>query len=321
MLTFNATLPLGTNATGLLKAYSGAGGAQGLLMRVSQAPCKASGSGSASLEGPCCSRGFCGNWAGAALRSRGCIQFGVLEVEAALNFAPLAPSLPYSVANTAVALFTAGTALQPGGLPDATLSEVDQSVTWALVPDPSPQGPLMWHLTYSAALAQSGPAAPTKTMWTPTAIADPVSSPAFPAAGSMADYHNYKLVWTPSNLTWMVDLTVYRTVSTLPSPLVAASATAVVPWKPTPFQLLLLTRQGSANGSVVALSDSFAYVRRVRYTAGSGRALVAAALAQPNLWGTYPPPPPSPPAPPSPPPGPPPPFPPAITLKNHYLAF
>ena len=75
MLTFNATLPLGTNATGLLKAYSGAGGAQGLLMRVSQAPCKASGPGSASLEGPCCSRGFCGNWAGAALRSRGATPY------------------------------------------------------------------------------------------------------------------------------------------------------------------------------------------------------------------------------------------------------
>ena len=50
---------------------------EALLVRRCAGPCW--------LAGPCCSRGFCGNWAGAALRSAGCIQFGVLEIEAAIN--------------------------------------------------------------------------------------------------------------------------------------------------------------------------------------------------------------------------------------------
>jgi hypothetical protein len=55
------------------------GGANGLIMSLSQSPCNGG-------NAQCCnSAGICANWAGAHLVSAGCVQFGVLELEAAFN--------------------------------------------------------------------------------------------------------------------------------------------------------------------------------------------------------------------------------------------
>ena len=76
-----------------------------------------------------------------------------------------------------------------------------------------------------------------------------------------AQYHTYKLVWTPTWLAWTVDNIVYR------------NSTAS-PWRPVTMRPLLRTNVGTA-ASVQALPDAQIYVRRVRYTR-----LDAAGLAQ-----------------------------------------
>ncbi len=56
------------------------GGANGLVLALSQTPCMG-----ATNQACCSAGGVCANWAGAHLVSAGCILFGVLELEAAFQ--------------------------------------------------------------------------------------------------------------------------------------------------------------------------------------------------------------------------------------------
>jgi hypothetical protein len=57
------------------------GGGTGAILTLSQDPCN-----NPSNPGACCNRkGNCAYWAGAHLVSAGCIQYGVLELEAAFS--------------------------------------------------------------------------------------------------------------------------------------------------------------------------------------------------------------------------------------------
>ena len=67
-----------------------------------------------------------------------------------------------------------------------------------------------------------------------------------------AQYHTYKLIWTPGWLAWAIDGVVYRN-------------TTASPWRPVTMRPLLRTNVGTA-ASVQALPDANVYVRRIRYT-------------------------------------------------------
>ena len=91
-----------------------------------------------------------------------------------------------------------------------------------------------------------------------------------------ADYHTYKIVWTPSWIAWLVDATLYR------------NSTAS-PWRPVTIRPLLRTAVGTP-ASVVVLPDAEVRVRRLRYTplewAGSAD-VVADALHYPSFANAY----------------------------------
>ena len=79
----------------------------------------------------------------------------------------------------------------------------------------------------------------------------PYSCPTFSTTFA-AQYHTYKLIWTPGWLAWAIDNTVYR------------NSTAS-PWRPVTMRPLLRTNVGTA-ASVQALPDANVYIRRIRYT-------------------------------------------------------
>jgi hypothetical protein len=59
------------------------GGGRGAILSLSQSPCYNAANPSKPLAACCSKSGTCANWAGAHLVSAGCIQWGVLEIEAA----------------------------------------------------------------------------------------------------------------------------------------------------------------------------------------------------------------------------------------------
>ena len=61
------------------------GGGRGAILSLSQTPCYNSANPSQPLPACCSKSGTCAYWAGAHLVSAGCIQWGVLEIEAAFS--------------------------------------------------------------------------------------------------------------------------------------------------------------------------------------------------------------------------------------------
>ena len=75
-------------------------------------------------------------------------------------------------------------------------------------------------------------------------------------------YHTYKVVWTKNTVTWMVDTTVYRNIS-------------YAPWRPMSIRQILRTNKG-VNAIGPAYGDSNVYLRRIRYTPLSDKAVADA---------------------------------------------
>lgn len=262
------------------------GFAAGLNMTLSQGPCTGN---------TCCATAAgglpCANWAGARLQSRGCVQFGVLEFEASFNLPPASGAVFFA------GTYILGCANSSVGC-DPSWNEVDMTVYAA---GPSTGG----NEYHASTFISNQPWSPAtylnaqenKVMFTGS------SNPAFPASNTQ-QYRNYKMVWTPSWLAWMVDNVVYRNVSGFPA----------TPWRPVTIRPILRTNSGSATPA----PSANVYIRRIRYTplnatgaVISNGTVVQNALATTSFAAAFgsldvvvfqPPPPSPPPTPPSPPP-------------------
>ena len=85
-------------------------------------------------------------------------------------------------------------------------------------------------------------------------------------------FHTYKVVWTKTTVAWLVDTTVYRNIS-------------YSPWRPMSIRQILRTNKGNtATGPTYA--DSNVYIRRIRYTPLSAKA-VADAYRCTSLFSCY----------------------------------
>jgi hypothetical protein len=154
----------------------------------------------------CCnSKGTtCAKWAGAHLVSAGCIQWGVLEIEAAFN-------MP---ANAGGFYFTATYVVY--GAADPAWNEIDIGMINNVLGD----------LEFHATVFTADKDLPTATMMdalnfaaqpigTSAAVTAPVSTinnvkvpKVFYNSSFAAQFHTYKVVWTKNTVTWMVDTTV-----------------------------------------------------------------------------------------------------------------
>jgi hypothetical protein len=81
-------------------------------------------------------------------------------------------------------------------------------------------------------------------------------------ASFASQFHTYKVVWTKNTVTWMVDTTVYRNIS-------------YAPWRPMSIRQILRTNMG-VNAVGPAYPDSNVYLRRIRYTPLSDKAVADA---------------------------------------------
>jgi hypothetical protein len=117
---------------------------------------------------------------------------------------------------------------------------------------------------YHATTILSLPAA-TQATNTSVAVFQSGGAPGFSGAFA-AGYHNYKMVWTPGWLAWMIDGTLYRNAS-------------VAPWRPMTIRPILRTNENAA----APAPDASVRVRRLVYTP-LNEAAVAAALSQKNSW-------------------------------------
>ena len=315
-------------------------------------------------QGTCCDKpsggSSCAKWTGARLRQKTCVQYGVLEVTASLAAMP---------ANSTQAAFTLSLTGSPLGKVDTSVNRLDMEIvdmgasrslrTFAL--SGGCTDAVSTCTTGSTGSCYSGSAAlcPRTCNTCPTGTVDqlsfdaagpyvslttasarkPVTSlngaalgaaPRFDS-GSMAatGILNYKIVWTPQYVLFMVNTTVYRNVS-------------YAPWRPMVLDMVLRPDSAATPGSgytafSAATGDTFrsllsspnVVVRRLRYTPLSAAAVVDAlrcnstadcypgkAWGPGNGFGTVrsyinvgfdylPPPPPSPPSPPPRPPPPP----------------
>jgi len=242
----------------------------GMIMTLSQKPCLSGGA--------CCVGSSCANWAGAHLSSLGCIQYGVLETEAAFNI---------PAGNGGV--FFAGTYIysSSNGL-DPSWNEVDQTII---------NGPA--GLEFHGSLFISNPptqsnAQEDKDVFDSTGTqcnsyvppagqpgnlkgkSTPYSCPLFGTVYAQS-YHTYKIVWTPTWIAWMIDTTVYRNSTS-------------APWRPVTMRPLLRTNVGTA-ASVATLPDANVYVRRIRYTPlnwpGTTTSVIQDALTLPSMASKY----------------------------------
>ena len=173
--------------------------------------------------------------------SLGCIQYGVLETEAAFNI---------PAASGGVNFF--GTYMYGGTGYDPSWNEVDQTII---------NGPA--GLEFHGSLFTSNPptqsnAQEDKEVFDSTGTQCNSYVPPKGAPGNLKgnsvpftcplfstlyanSYHTYKIVWTPTWIAWMIDTTIYRNSTS-------------APWRPVTMRPLLRTNVGTA-ASVAALPD------------------------------------------------------------------
>lgn len=319
-LQLNASLP----------GYAYADGSRGAVITLSQAPCVGGGCGGAA-------------WSSAQLRSRGCWQFGTMEVVAAMDFSAAA-------AQGLAPAFVAQSLLPGGGFAvrgvpflDTTWSEIDSVVSYdpaaadyvlttlartgaaaGAVPPPATRAAFdvagsrataaQAGLQAHAASPWTGAAAPFCTGLNGSCIIYGEYVGAVPARYSAAfatAYHAYKIVWDPQFLLYMVDMHIYRNIST---PI----------WRPMQLRFGLFPGVGAPATAVAGnlAPDARVFIRRVRHFPVHNLSKIEYAVVGPwppmdlDGWGIRVAPPTpganSPPQPPAPPPFPPyPPWPPS----------
>ena len=276
-----AMLPSQFNLGAQLPGYTTSSGAPayGAQLTLSQKPC--------TIGSPACvwnsTSGAQAYWAGAHLVSNGCVQYGVLEMEAKFAMPP-----------TGGAFFFLATYIVKGTV-DPSWNEIDLGFingprggpTWTSATDASTlvQPPQYTDngaagLEFHATLFTAAPTSPTNT--TMDALIYDATGPANgiggtpkrsdgsaqtgltnPSAtfttGFAANWHTYKIVWAKNWMAWMVDTAVYRNVT-------------FAPWRPQSIRLILRTNIGTP-ASTTPLPDSNVYIRRIRYTPLSAQAV------------------------------------------------
>ena len=241
------------------------GGGTGAVLTLSQTPCN-----NPANPGACCnSKGtICANWAGAHLVSAGCIQYGVLELEAAFN-------MP---ANAGGFYFTATYVVFGGsdpawneidiGMINNVLGQLEFHATVFTANKAAPTGTLMDALNF----AQSPNIGTSINVNTPIKAINGITSvPRYYNTSFANAFHTYKIVWTPTTVAWMVDTVVYRNLT-------------YAPWRPMSIRQILRTNAGTNTGP--AYGDSNVYIRRIRYTPLSDQA-VADAYRCTSMFACY----------------------------------
>jgi len=256
-------------------------GAVGTILTLSQQSCYNS-DGSNNAE--CCKSqtvksgavlNVCASWAGAHLSSQSCVQYGILEVEAAFNMPAQSGAyaffgtymfscinstsnpvcdgmwneideLIYNTTNGPVygtSLFISksnqniASSVGFGQYASAGLfSNHDSTGTCGASACTSaqatlgtcPNAPGSWPMASAAAISAGMPAS----------VAGGMGCPAYTQA-TAASYQNYKLIWTPTWLAWMINNVVMRNEST-------TVRSGYVPWRAVTMRPLIRTNTGSA---------------------------------------------------------------------------
>ena len=253
-------------------AYTGDTTSRGAILTLSQGPCNDPANPYA-----CCNskRTLCASWAGSHLVSAGCIQWGVLEIEAAFNM----PNNGYGFYFTAT--YVVYGTVDPAwneidiGMINNVLGQLEFHATVFTADKRSPTATLMDALNF----AQSTPtAAAPSGVGTSINVNTPIKlingvpvTPRFYNSSFASAFHTYKVVWTPNSVAWMVDTTVYRNLT-------------YSPWRPMSIRQILRTNNGTNVGPNFA--DSQVFIRRLRYTPYSAQA-VADAYRCTSMFACY----------------------------------
>jgi hypothetical protein len=272
------------------------GGGRGAILSLSQSPCYNAANPSKPLAACCSKSGTCANWAGAHLVSAGCIQWGVLEIEAAFAMPAVGGAFYFT------ALYVVY-----GNL-DGAWNEIDVGMSaWpgcrtrmlcllfltlarcariAVNNPPDATGDLEFHATVFTAHKNSPTLttmdalnfarSPIGTSINPTTSIKNINGVPAPMVYYNSSYastfHTYKVVWTKTTVAWLVDTTVYRNIS-------------YSPWRPMSIRQILRTNKG-INAVGPAFPDSNVYIRRIRYTPLSAQA-VADSYRCTSLFSCY----------------------------------
>ena len=254
------------------------GGGRGAILSLSQSPCYNAANPSQPLAACCSKTGTCANWAGAHLVSAGCIQWGVLEIEAA-----------FAMPNIGGGFYFTALYVVYGGQ-DGAWNEIDVGM---INNPPDATGDLEFHATVFTANKNSPTLttmdalnfarSPIGTSINPTTsirAVNGVPAPQVMYNGTYAStFHTYKVVWTKTNVAWLVDTVVYRNIS-------------YAPWRPMSIRQILRTNKG-INAVGPQYPDSNVYIRRIRYTPLTAQAVTDAyrCTSMFACYGAMPPPP------------------------------
>ena len=241
------------------------GGGVGAVLSLSQAPCN-----NPANPGACCNskNTTCAQWAGAHLVSAGCIQWGVLEIEAAFNMPANAGGFYFT------ATYVVYGAADPAwneidiGMINNVLGDLEFHATVFTADKDTPTTTMMDALNFAAQ-----PIGTSVAVTAPVAAINNVKAPkVFYNSSFAAQFHTYKVVWTKNTVSWLVDTTVYRNIS-------------YAPWRPMSIRQILRTNKG-INAVGPAYGDSNVYLRRIRYTPLSDKA-VADAYRCTSMFACY----------------------------------
>ena len=144
------------------------------------------------------------------------------------------------------------------GMINNVLGDLEFHATVFTADKDSPTTTLMDALNFAAQ-----PIGTSASVTSPVATINNIKAPkVFYNASFASQFHTYKIVWTKNTVTWMVDTTVYRNIS-------------YAPWRPMSIRQILRTNMG-VNAVGPAYPDSNVYLRRIRYTPLSDKAVADA---------------------------------------------
>jgi hypothetical protein len=225
------------------------GGGKGGILKLSQTQC-------ALNPASCCNKKgtICTNWTGAHLVSAGCIQYGVLELEAAFDM-PVNGGGFYFTATYIVYGSDDGAWNEIDiGMINNALNQLEFHATVFTANASAPTATLMDALNFAGAGIGT-----SVNINSPVKAINGVKVPvAYYDTAFASTMHTYKIVWSPTSVAWMVDTVVYRNIT-------------YAPWRPMSVRQILRTNRG--NTLPMGSPDTNIYIRRIRYTPLSDRAI------------------------------------------------
>ncbi len=240
------------------------GGGTGAILKLSQGPCN----NPANPTACCNSKGNCAKWAGAHLVSAGCIQYGVLELEAAFDMPANAGGFYFTATYIVYGSKDPSWNELDIGMINNVLGQLEFHATIFTADKDTPTATAMDALNFAQV-----PIGTSINVNTTIKAINGVAAPQRYYNSSFASaFHTYKLVWTPTTVAWMVDTVVYRNLS-------------YAPWRPMSIRQILRTNKG-VNAVGPQFGDSTVYIRRIRYTPYSAQA-VADAYRCTSMFACY----------------------------------